>query len=140
MKFFSRVREKSGNFVDGQGNLERTWKVREKSGNLIINGYGRQTSENLCILLKRGKDVLFHEIFSSLLGATLKGNNLLPQIRSDTVSTIKLKNKNYFWGDLLEGMENCKMSGKNQEILRWMINGNPVAVLAHLFALVYGLT
>ena len=25
-EFFSR----SGNFVDGQGNLERTWKVREK--------------------------------------------------------------------------------------------------------------
>ena len=25
---------KSGNFVDGQGNLERSWKVREKSGNL----------------------------------------------------------------------------------------------------------
>ena len=30
-----------GNFVDGQGNLERPWKVREKSGNLKINGYGR---------------------------------------------------------------------------------------------------
>ena len=26
--------------MDGQGNLERTWKVREKSGNLIINGCG----------------------------------------------------------------------------------------------------
>ena len=38
MKFF-QVREKSGNFVDGQGNLKRTWKVREKSGNLKINGY-----------------------------------------------------------------------------------------------------
>ena len=52
------VREKSGNFLDGQGNLERTWKVREKSGNLKINGYGRQSSENLFILFKRGKDVL----------------------------------------------------------------------------------
>ena len=61
MNFF-QVREKSGNFVDGQGNLERTWKVREKSGNLKINGYGRQTSENLFILFKRGKDVLSHEI------------------------------------------------------------------------------
>ena len=40
MKFF-QVREKSGNFMDGQGNLERTWKVRE----LEINGYGRQTHE-----------------------------------------------------------------------------------------------
>ena len=25
--------------MDGQGNLERTWKVREKSGNKKINGY-----------------------------------------------------------------------------------------------------
>ena len=49
-----KVRE----FVDGQGNLERTWTVREKSGNLKINGYGRQFSENLFILFKRGKDVL----------------------------------------------------------------------------------
>ena len=61
MKFF-QVREKSGNFVDGQGNLERTGKVREKSGNLKINRYGRQNSENLCILFKRGKYVLSHEI------------------------------------------------------------------------------
>ena len=44
---FLQVREKSGNFVDGQGNIEKTWKVREKSGNLEINGYGRQSSENL---------------------------------------------------------------------------------------------
>ena len=47
--------------MDGQGNVERTWKVREKSGNLKINGYGRQTSENLFILVKEGKDVLSHE-------------------------------------------------------------------------------
>ena len=48
--------------MDGQGNLERTYKVREKSGNLEINGFGRQTSENSFILFKRGKDVLSHEI------------------------------------------------------------------------------
>ena len=48
--------------MDGQGNLGRTWKVREKSGNLKINGYGRQSTENLFILFKRGKDVHFHEI------------------------------------------------------------------------------
>ena len=53
---FFQVREKSGNFVDGQGNLERTWKVREKSGNLKKKGYGRQYSENL--LFKKVKDVL----------------------------------------------------------------------------------
>ena len=36
MKLFpgqGKIRE----FVDGQGNLERPWKVREKSGNLKIN-------------------------------------------------------------------------------------------------------
>ena len=44
--------------MDGQGNVERTSKVREKSGNLKINGYGRQFSENLFFLFERGKDVL----------------------------------------------------------------------------------
>ena len=38
-EFFLQVREKSGNSVDGKGNLERTWRIREKSGNLKINGY-----------------------------------------------------------------------------------------------------
>ena len=46
--------------MDGQGNLEKTLKVREKSGK--INGHGRQSSENLFILFKREKDVLSHEI------------------------------------------------------------------------------
>ena len=68
--------------MDGQGNFERTWKVREKSGNLKINGCGRQTSENLFILFKKGKDVVSHEKVqgpsTSSLGATLKGMNLLP--------------------------------------------------------------
>ena len=41
--------------MDCQGNLERIWKVRKKSGNLKINGYGRQSSENVLILSKRGK-------------------------------------------------------------------------------------
>ena len=54
--FFSRS-GKGRNFVDDQENLERTWKVREKSGNLKINGYGRKSLENLFILFKRGKDV-----------------------------------------------------------------------------------
>ena len=48
--------------MDGQGNLERTWKVREKSGNVKINGYGRQSSENLFILFKTGNNVHSHEI------------------------------------------------------------------------------
>ena len=53
-----KVRE----FFGGQGNIERTWKVREKSGNLKKNGYGMQSSENSFILFKRGKIVHSHEI------------------------------------------------------------------------------
>ena len=48
--------------MDGQENLERTWKVREKSGNSKINGFGSKSSVNLFILFKRGKDVFSHEI------------------------------------------------------------------------------
>ena len=48
--------------MDGQGNLERTWKVRKKVREFGINGYGRQTSENLFHLFKRGKDLVSHEI------------------------------------------------------------------------------
>ena len=57
--------------MDGQGNLEKTWKVREKSGNLEINGYGRQSSENLFILFKRGKEDSLSPSPSSL-GVLLK--------------------------------------------------------------------
>ena len=64
------------------------------------------------------------------MGATLKGKNLLPssfkilsfksspQIRSDTVCTIKVKDKNEIFFYLSEGMENCKLSGKNQGKVR----------------------
>ena len=38
------------------GNLERTWKVREKSGNLKINGSGRQFSENFIYSVQEGKE------------------------------------------------------------------------------------
>ena len=47
--------------MDCQGDLERTWKVREKSENLKINGYGRQSSENY-FLFTRGKGVHSHEM------------------------------------------------------------------------------
>ena len=58
--------------MDSQGNLERTWKVREKSGNLKIKGYGRQSSENLLIVSMRGKDVHSHELVSANLTQTPK--------------------------------------------------------------------
>ena len=45
--------------MDGQGNIEKTWKVREKSRNLKINGYGRQSSENLFIPVQEGKGCTF---------------------------------------------------------------------------------
>ena len=45
--------------MDGHGNLLGNWKVREKSGNLKINSYGRRYSENF---FQRVKDVLSHEI------------------------------------------------------------------------------
>ena len=44
--------------MDGQGNLERTWKVREFENKWLLQA----PSENLFILLRRGKDVHFHEI------------------------------------------------------------------------------
>ena len=46
--------------MDIQGNLERTWKVRGKSGNSKTNGYGRQTSEIYSV--QEETDVLSHEI------------------------------------------------------------------------------
>ena len=59
---FFQVREKSGNFMDGQGNLEKTWKVREKTGNLKINGCLWQADFRFIYSVQEGKDVLSHEI------------------------------------------------------------------------------
>ena len=44
--------------MDDQGNLERTWTIREKSGNLKINGYGRQTSK-IYLFCSRGEKMYF---------------------------------------------------------------------------------
>ena len=46
--------------MDGQGNLERTWKVREKSGNSKINGYGRH--RQFIYSVQKGKRLHSHEI------------------------------------------------------------------------------
>ena len=56
-----QVREKSGNFVDGQGNLERTWKVREKSGNLNKKWLWQADPQKF-IPLKRETDEISHKI------------------------------------------------------------------------------
>ena len=43
--------------MDGQGNLERTWKVREKSGNLKINGYG--SLQKIYLFCSKGEGMHF---------------------------------------------------------------------------------
>ena len=54
---FFQVREMSGKFVDGQGNLERTWKVRKFENKWLWQAVFRK-----CIILfKREMDVLSHE-------------------------------------------------------------------------------
>ena len=142
---FFQAREKSRNFVDGQWNLERTWKVREFETKWLWQAvFGK-----LIYSVQEGKGCTFSwdrlSPFRYALGATLKGKNLLPwgailplretpqgskffllwetpHIWSDTVNTIKVKNKNIFF-DLSEGMENCKMSGKNQGKVREFWSG-----------------
>ena len=66
--------------MDSQGHLERTLKVREKSGNLKINGYGSQSSENLFILLRGERITFSRDSLSpspSAFGATLNEKNFL---------------------------------------------------------------
>ena len=61
MKYFpgqGKVRE----FCGWSGKFRKDFESQGNSGNLKINGYGRQSSEKLFILFKREKDVLSHEI------------------------------------------------------------------------------
>ena len=88
--------------------------------------------QKIYLFFLRGEKIYFLMRWGLLLkericshGEQILSFNSNPQIRSDTVSTIKLKNKNDFVLDLSEGMANCKMSGKSQGIWRWMISGNP---------------
>ena len=48
-KVFLPSKGKVRKFLDGQGILERTLKVREKSENLKINGYGSQSSDSFIL-------------------------------------------------------------------------------------------
>ena len=63
-EFFFQVRDKSGNFVNGQGNLKRTWKVREKSGNLKINGCITGSFQKIYLFCSRGERMLFEVVLS----------------------------------------------------------------------------
>ena len=110
-------------------NLESQGKVRDLENKWLWQADFRKF---ICSF-QEGQRCIFswYSLFPSpsSLGATLKERicshveQILsfksnPQIWSDTVSTIKLKNKNDFVWDLSEGMENCKMSGKNQGKVR----------------------
>ena len=44
----------------------------------------------------------------------------------EVIQLAPVKNKNDFFY-VSGGMENCKISGKSQGILRWMISGNPAS-------------
>ena len=64
--------------MDGQGNLERTGKVRKKSGNLNINGCGRRSPENL--FCSRGeKSVFSHKQIICSLGEQILSLRRNPQ-------------------------------------------------------------
>ena len=70
MKFFpgqGKVREFCGWLGKFRKGLESQGKVRDFDNTVHVNGYGRQSSENLFILFKRGKDVHSHEIVSAHL-------------------------------------------------------------------------
>ena len=57
--FFFKVWEKSGNVVDGQGNLERIWKAREKSGNLKNKWIWQAVFRKFIYSVQEGKGCTF---------------------------------------------------------------------------------
>ena len=65
--------------MDGQGNLERTWKVKERSGNFKSKWLWQAVLRKCIYSVQEGKGCTFSEIVLALLiGPTLKGKNLLP--------------------------------------------------------------
>ena len=61
MKFFPG-QEKVWEFCGWPGKFRKDLESQGKVREFEINTYGRQSSEHLFILFKRGKDVLSHEI------------------------------------------------------------------------------
>ena len=64
--------------MNGQGNLERTWKVIFKVREFENKWLWQADFRKFIYSVQRGKDVLSHEIVPLTLGVTLKGKNLLP--------------------------------------------------------------
>ena len=65
--------------MNSQANLERTWKVSEKSGNLKIMAMAASLQE-IIYSVQEGKGCTFSRDspYPFALGATPKGKNLLP--------------------------------------------------------------
>ena len=67
--------------MDGQENLERTWKVREKSGNLKIKGMAG-SFQKIYLFCSRGERMYFlmrkSKPISSSFGAILKEKKIAP--------------------------------------------------------------
>ena len=61
-EIFSRSGKSQGIFVDGQGNLERPCRVREKSGNFESKWLWQANVKKFIYSFQEGKDVLTHEI------------------------------------------------------------------------------
>ena len=85
--------------MDGQGNLERTWKVREKSGNLKINSHGSlqkiyffcSKGEKLYFLMRQSKPVsLFIGGYSERKEFAPLGSKFFPLRVPSTFEVIQL--------------------------------------------------
>ena len=75
--------------MDGQGNSERTWKVREFENKWLWQAVFRkfihsvQEGKGLYFLMRKSKPI------SLLIGATLKGKNLLPWALGEQILSFK---------------------------------------------------
>ena len=58
----NEIFSRSGNFVDGQGNLERTWKVREKSREFEIKWLWQAVFRKFIYSVQEVKGCTSHEI------------------------------------------------------------------------------
>ena len=119
----------------GKFRKDLNWKVREFENKWILQAVFRK----FIYSVQEGRRCTF-SWDSRNPSPSFKSN---PQIWSDTVNTIKVKNKNVFFY-LLEGMENCKMSGKNQGKVRefcsddkWQLWWTPNLDLLPLFQFGY---
>ena len=109
--------------MDGQGNLERTWKVRKFENKWLRQAVFRKfiysvqegkgctfSCDSLSPSQSRigggGGGVLLKERICSL-GEQIFSFRVTPKFEVIQLNTIKVKNKNEFFFYLSEGLENC---------------------------------